>query len=159
MKAVDPTQMDMPQTVWEMLEITAQVLRTLAQIVVIMAGIAVLLAITGVYGVLSFAVNQRKREFGLKMVLGADRKTIFRSIIGRGARQILFGLIAGVALAEPAALVFTRLLKRSPLPMQSFDLAVFSIAALLVTSVSLAAMVMPAVRATQVDPMKALRTE
>lgn len=158
-RAVDPTQMDLPQTVWEMLEITAQALRTLAQIIVIMAAIAVLLAITGVYGVLSFAVNQRTREFGLKMVLGADRKTIFQSIIGRGARQIVVGLIAGLALAEPAALVFTRLLKKSPLPMQSFDLAVFSIAALLVTSVSVAAMVLPALRATQVDPMKALRTE
>ena len=158
-RAVDPTQMGMPQTIWEMLEITAQALRTLAQIVVIMAGIAVMLAITGIYGVLSFAVNQRTREVGLKMVLGADRKTIFRSVIRRGARQIAIGLIGGVILAEPAALAFTRLLKRSPLPMQSFDVTVFSIAALLVTIVSVAAMVLPALRATQVDPMKALRTE
>ena len=124
-----------------------------------MAGIAVMLAITGIYGVLSFAVNQRTREFGLKMVLGADRKTIFRSVIRRGARQIAIGLIGGVILAEPAALAFTRLLKRSPLPMQSFDVTVFSIAALLVTIVSVAAMVLPALRATQVDPMRALRTE
>jgi len=159
MRAIDPTQMDMPQTIWETLEETAQALQTLARIVVVMAGIAVLLAITGVYGVLSFAVNQRTREFGVKMVLGANRKTIFRSVMNRGARQIAIGLAAGVALAEPAALVFSRLLKRSPLPMESFDWKVFAISALLITVISLAAMFLPALRATQVDPMKALRTE
>jgi predicted permease len=159
MRAVDPTQMDMPQTIWETLETTAQALQTLARIILGMAGIAVLLAITGVYGVLSFAVNQRMREFGVKMVLGADRKTIFRSVMGRGARQIAIGLIAGLALAEPAALVFSRLLKKSPLPLQSFDWTVFAVSALLITAISLAAMFLPALRATQVDPMKALRTE
>ncbi|HTM16936.1 MAG TPA: ABC transporter permease [Terracidiphilus sp.] len=158
-RAIDPTQMDMPQTIWETLEETAQALRTLARIIVVMAGIAVLLAITGVYGVLSFAVNQRTREFGVKMVLGANRKTIFKSVMSRGARQIAIGLIAGVALAEPAALAFSRLLKRSPLPMQSFDWMVFGISALLITAISVAAMFMPALRATQVDPIKALRTE
>jgi len=159
LRAIDPTQMDMPQTIWETLEEIAKALSTLAHIIVAMAGIAVLLAISGVYGVLSFAVNQRTREFGVKMVLGADRKTIFQSVMSRGTRQIAIGLIAGIALAEPAALIFSRLLKKSPLPMQSFDWRVFAISALLISGISLAAMFLPALRATQVDPIKALRTD
>jgi ABC-type antimicrobial peptide transport system permease subunit len=159
LKSIDSTQTDMPQTIWESLEANAEAMRSLARIILVMASIAVLLAITGVYGVLSFAVNQRTREFGLKMVLGANRSVIFRSIMLRGVRQIAFGLVFGIALAEPAAWMFARLLKRSPFPMRSFDVAVYGIAALLLVAVSLAAMLLPAVRATQVDPMKALRTE
>jgi len=159
-KAVDPTQMETPQTIWESLEQNARALRSLARIVLVMASIAVMLAVTGVYGVLSFAVNQRTREFGVKMVLGATRRMIFKSIIGRGARQIGIGLLCGVALAEPAAWVFTRVMaKNSPFPIRVFDPVVFGIAAVLLVVVSLAAMFLPAMRATQVDPIEALRTD
>lgn len=159
-RAVDPTQMNTPQTIWESLEENARALRSLAQIVLVMASIAVVLAVTGVYGVLSFAVNQRTREFGVKMVLGANRSTIFRSIMVRGARQIGIGLLCGMALAEPAAIAFTRvMLKNSPFPIHSFDPLVFGIAALLLVVVSLGAMFLPALRATQVDPIEALRTD
>jgi predicted permease len=159
LKSIDPTQTDTPQTIWESLEANAEAMRSLARIILVMASIAVLLAITGVYGVLSFAVNQRTREFGVKMVLGANRAEIFRSIMLRGVRQIAIGLVLGIALAEPAAWMFARLLKKSPFPMRSFDVAVYGISAMLLVAVSLAAMLLPAVRATQVDPMKALRTE
>lgn len=159
-RALDPTQVNMPQTIWESLERNAEALRSLARIVLVMAAIAVLLAITGVYGVLSFAVNQRTREFGVRMVLGANRKTIFRSIMLRGARQISIGLLFGVALAEPAEWVFTQnMLKRSPFPIRSFDTTVFGTAAVLLVVVSLLAMFLPALRATRVDPIEALRTE
>lgn len=159
-RGLDPTQMNMPETIWEGLEHNAEALRSLARIVLVMASIAVLLAITGVYGVLSFAVNQRTREFGVRMVLGANRKTIFRSIMVRGARQIAIGLVCGVVLAEPASWVFTQhMLKRSPFPIRSFDPAVFGTAAVLLVVVSLLAMFLPALRATKVDPIEALRTE
>jgi ABC-type antimicrobial peptide transport system permease subunit len=119
----------------------------------------VLLAVTGVYGVLSFAIGQRTREFGVRMVLGANRVAIFRSILLRGGRQIAIGLAAGVALGEPALWTFVHLIKNSPFPFRSFDVPAFGIAAALLVAVSLAAMYLPALRATQVDPMKALRTE
>jgi len=134
-------------------------LRSLARIILGMASIAVLLAITGVYGVLSFAVNQRTREFGIRMVLGANRVEIFRSIILRGIQQIAIGVLCGFALAEPAAFLFTRLLKRSPVQVQTFEPSVYLLSAILLLAVSLAAMYLPAMRATQADPMKALRTE
>lgn len=158
-RALDPAQTDTPRTIWEGLEENAEGIRTLARIILVMAAIAVLLAITGVYGILSFAVNQRTREFGIRMVLGANRGAIFRSIMLRGARQIAIGLLCGIALAEPAAILFKNLLKRSPLSVQVFDLSLYGITSVLLLVVSLAAMYLPAIRATQVDPMKALRTE
>ena len=158
-RSLDPTQIEAPQTIWQSLEAEAEQMRSLALIVVVMASIAVLLALTGVYGVLSFVINQRRREFGIRMALGANRLSIFCSILLRGCRQIAVGLVCGIALAEPAAWTFTRLLKNSPLPLRDFDVLVYSIAAGLLVAVSLAAMYLPAIRATQVDPMKALRTD
>jgi predicted permease len=158
-KSLDRTQVMTPQTIWEQLESDAESMRSLARIVVVMASIAVLLAITGVYGVLSFAISQRTREFGIRMVLGANRVAIFRSILLRGSQQIAIGLVCGVALSEPAAWAFAHLIKNSPFPLHSFDMPVYGIAAALLVLVSLAAMYLPALRATRVDPIDALRTE
>lgn len=158
-KDLDRTQVTTPQTVWESLEADADQLRSLAQIILVMASIAVLLAITGVYGVLSFAVNLRKREFGIRMVLGANRPVIFRSILLRACRQIAIGLACGIALAVPIAWAFARLVRNSPFPFRSFDASAYGIATVLLVVVSLAAMYLPALRATQVDPIDALRTE
>ena len=108
---------------------------------------------------MSFTVNQRTREFGIRMVLGANRAAIFRSILLRGGRQISVGLACGVSLAEPAVWALAHLIKNSPFPFRGFDAPVFSIAAALLVAVSLAGMYLPVLRATQVDPMKALRTE
>jgi len=124
-----------------------------------MASIAVLLALAGVYGVLSFLINQRTREFGICMVLGANRVTIFRSILVRGGRQIALGLVCGLALAEPVVWAFAHLIKNSPFPFRSFDGSAFGIAATLLAVISLAGMYLPALHATHVDPLKALRTE
>ena len=148
-----------PQTIWERLESQAENVRSLARIIVVMASIAVLLAVTGVYGVLSFTVSQRTREFGIRMVLGANRVTLFRSILLRGFRQIAIGLIFGIALAEPAVWAFAHLIKNSPFPFRSFDASVFTIAAALLVVISLAGMYFPALRATQVDPINSLRAE
>lgn len=158
-KSLDRTQVMIPRTIWEEVESDAQDMRSFAHIIVVMASIAVLLAVTGVYAVLSFAVSQRTREFGIRMMLGANRVTVFRSILLRGGQQISIGLACGVALAEPIAWAFGRLIKNSPFPFRSFDAMVFGIAAALLVAISIAGMYLPALRATQVDPMKTLRTE
>ena len=93
------------------------------------------LAITGVYGVLTFAINERTREFGIQMVLGATRQSIFRSVMVRGLRQIAIGLLCGLALAEPAAWALTRFSKNSPMPIKTFDISVYGIAALVLRAV------------------------
>jgi predicted permease len=158
-KSLDRMQVMTPQTIWERMESDAESVRSLAHMIVIMASIAVLLAVTGVYAVLSFAVSQRTREFGIRMALGANRIRVFRFILVRGLRQIAVGLGCGIALAEPAMWAFARLTKHSPYPTRVFDATVFGVAAVLLIAVSLAGMYLPAFRATQVDPMKTLRTE
>jgi len=158
-RVLDATQVVAPETIWEALEDNAEQAMSLARIVLVMASIALLMAVIGVYGVLSFTVNQRTREFGIKMVLGADRGTIFRSVILPSAKSIAMGLFLGVALAEPAMLLFSHLLARSPLPLHRVDLTVFGVSAVLLATVSLSAMYLPAARAMRTDPMRALRTE
>jgi ABC-type antimicrobial peptide transport system permease subunit len=158
-KGLDPTLTITPQTIWESLEATAEVMASLGQIILFMASIALLMAVTGVYSVLSFAVNQRKREFGIKMVLGATRAAVFRSVLLRAIKNIAIGLTCGVALAEPAMLLVNRLLATSPLPLHKFDLTVFGISAVLLAAVSLIALYLPAFRAMRTDPIRALRTE
>jgi predicted permease len=158
-KSLDPVQTIAPQTISESLEDQAEGITAMAQIILVVASIALLMAVTGVYCVLSFAVNQRRREFGIKMVLGASRAQIFRLVLWRAVRNIAIGLISGVALAEPAMLLLNRFLARSPLPLHRFDSAVFGISAVLLAGVSLIAMYIPASRAMRTDPMRTLRTE
>ncbi|MGC2298217.1 MAG: ABC transporter permease [Acidobacteriaceae bacterium] len=158
-RSLDPSQDGTPSTVWDFLETAATELMSLARIIIFMAGIAVLLAVTGVHGVLTFAIRRRTREFGIQMMLGATRERIFRSVLMRGLRQIALGLVCGAVLCIPAAWAFMRITQRSWLRVDTFDVSIYCIAAVILLLVSLSAMFLPAVRATQVDPMQALRSE
>ncbi len=158
-KGLDATQQGTPSTIWEFLESNASDTRSLAKIILFMASVAVLLAITGVYSVLTFAISQRTREFGIQMMLGATRQSIFRSVMNRGVRQIALGCLLGLAMAMPAAWAWMRLTKDSWLNIDTFDPSAYSISALILLVVSLSAMCLPALRATQVDPIEALRNE
>jgi len=158
-KRLDQVQAIVPQTIWEAVEDHAEGITVMAQIILLVASIALLMAVTGVYCVLSLAVSQRTREFGIKMVLGASRAEIFRLVLLRAVKNIAIGLISGLALAEPALLLLNRLLASSPLPLHRFDSAVFAISAVLLAAVSLIAMYIPASRAMRTDPMRTLRTE
>ena len=158
-KRLDPLQTTVPQTIWEAVEEHAEFITVMAQIILLVAAVALLMAVTGVYCVLSLAVSQRTREFGIKMVLGATRADVFRSVLLRAIKNVAIGLTCGVALAEPAMLLVNRLLATSPLPLHKFDLTVFGISAVLLAAVSLIALYLPAFRAMRTDPIRALRTE
>jgi putative ABC transport system permease protein len=158
-KSMDETQEGIPSTIWNFLESNASDMRSLAKIILFMAGIAVLLAITGVYAVLTFAVSQRTREFGIQMTLGATRQSIFRLVMKRGLRQIALGVLLGLAMAMPAAWAWMRITRDAWMHVDSFDPSLYSISTLILIVVSLFAMCLPALRATQVDPIQALRNE
>ncbi|MGH9590630.1 MAG: ABC transporter permease [Terracidiphilus sp.] len=158
-RGLDHTQIVAPETLWEALEDDAALMRSLAGIILVLASIGLLMAISGVYGVLSFAVNQRAREFGIRMVLGADRGAIFRAITLQAIRNTVFGLICGALLAEPAVWGLKHMLSGSPLPLRGLDTFVFGVSALLLAVVALAATWLPTLRATRVDPIEALRAE
>jgi predicted permease len=158
-RTLDPTQAEDPSTIWDYLATASTEIMSLARIIIFMAGIAVLLAVTGVHGVLTFAIRRRTREFGIQMMLGASRPRIFRAVLSRGLRQIAFGLVCGAALSIPAAWSFMRITEHSWLRIDTFDPSLYSIAGIILLLVSLAAMFLPAFRATRVDPMQALRSE
>ena len=119
------------------------------------AGLALLLAAIGTYGVLSYLVTQRRREIGIRMALGAGRETILRSVMAHGLTLALIGLAAGVT----AALLLTRLMETLLFEVRPNDPATLASVAALITAVAAAASLVPAFRATRVDPIVALREE
>jgi putative ABC transport system permease protein len=117
--------------------------------------IAVALAAVGIYGVMAYTVAQRTREFGIRMAIGAGSSDVLWLVLSQGMK---IGLI-GIALGAAGALVLTRLLRQLLFGVDSFDPATFTVTALLLTIVIMAASYIPARRATRVDPMVALRYE
>jgi ABC-type antimicrobial peptide transport system permease subunit len=119
------------------------------------AGLALLLAATGTYGVLSYMVAQQQREIGIRMALGADRAAVLRGVMGHGLTLAFLGLVAGLA----AALVLTRLMGTLLFAVRPNDPATLAGVAALIAAVAAAASLIPAFRATRVDPLVALKDE
>ena len=117
--------------------------------------VALLLASAGIYGVMTYTVNQRRRETGVRLALGAPRGDIVRMMIGHGMRLAA----AGVALGVGLALLLTRLITGVLFEVSPVDPATFALAALFLVSVGRVACALPAHRASRTDPMVALRGE
>jgi ABC-type antimicrobial peptide transport system permease subunit len=116
---------------------------------------AVILATIGLFGVMSYLVEQREREFGLRMALGADRKRILVLITRKGLLLGTVGCFAGLVLSA----LSTSLLRTHLYHVSRFDPATFSSVPCLLLGVALLAVFFPARRAASVDPMRALRSE
>jgi predicted permease len=121
----------------------------------IFAGLALLLASVGIYGVTSYVVTQRQQEIGLRMALGAGRGNVLRLMIGQGMGTILAGLGIGLLLA----LLLTRLIGGMLFAVRPADPLALGGAALLLMAVAFFAVIIPARRASLMNPMEALRYE
>ena len=119
------------------------------------AGLALLLAAIGIYGVMAYSVAQRTHEIGVRMALGAERNQVMRMVVRQALALALIGAAAGLA----GALVLTRFLKTLLFDVSTTDLATFAVVPFVLCIVAMAASWIPALRATRVDPMIALRYE
>jgi putative ABC transport system permease protein len=129
--------------------------RLQAQLTGAFAAFALLLASVGVYGVLSYAVAQRRHEMGLRLALGAEPGQLMRWVVARGLRPVLGGVVVGLAVAFGLAHLVASLLY----DVRPRDPLTFAVAAATLLAVAAFACWLPARRASRVDPLSALRTE
>jgi predicted permease len=119
------------------------------------AAIALLLAVTGIYGVISFLVAQRTKEFGVRTALGARPGDVLRDVLSKGMLLVCMGLALGVA----GALAVTRILSGMLFSVTPTDVPTYIAVSVILAAVALAACAVPARRAMQVDPIETLRYE
>jgi predicted lysophospholipase L1 biosynthesis ABC-type transport system permease subunit len=129
--------------------------RSPAMLAGIVAGVALLLAALGTYGVLSYTIAQRRREIGLRMALGAQTRQIRTQFLSLGLRLLAAGILLGVGGVWVAGKAMQSVLFGVP----TLHVATLVATALVMAAVSLVACLVPAHRASRVDPMSALRAE
>jgi predicted permease len=126
-----------------------------ASLVLTFAVLSLLLASVGLYGVLSYLMTQRTVEIGVRMALGAQREQVVRLMLGDGLRPALYGLVLGLAASTGAV----RLIQSMLYGTQPLDPAIFAAVAATMLVVAALACLVPAWRASRIDPMQALRAE
>jgi len=126
-----------------------------ANLVLAFAGLSLLLAGVGLYGVLAYLVTQRTNELGVRIALGAPRQQVLRLVLLDGLRPALLGLLVGLAGSAGVA----QLIRSMLYGMEPFDPMIFAVVSGLLLAVAAFACLMPAWRASRLDPMQALRVE
>ncbi len=133
--------------------------RIIASMFTLFGAVAVVLAAVGIYGVMSFAVTQRRQEFGVRMALGADTRRIMGMVLRQGGRQLALGLLLGLPLSLALGIVGRDAIGTILFGVSATDPLTYAIVITVVVAVSAVATLLPAQRATRVDPIVTLRAE
>jgi predicted permease len=158
-RELDAVQRDLPlfgfTTLRSVLEKSMAQERLFAVLSSLFGVVALALAAIGLYGVMAYSVNQRTREIGLRIALGAQTRTVLGLMLGQGLKVIFVGLVAGLI----AAVALTRLIASRLYGITATDPVVLAVVPGLLVAVAVFACWLPARRAARVDPMEALRCE
>ena len=155
-RSVDPDQpIARVRTMQEMMDDALGQRRFSMLLLGLFAGLALLLASIGIYGVMSFDVARRSQEMGVRMALGAKPGNVLSLVVRRGMTLAVVGVVVGLA----GAYALSRLIASQLYGVGATDPVTFAIVALLLTGVALAATLVPAIRATRVDPVVAMRAD
>ena len=122
---------------------------------ILFSALALILALVGLFGVVAYSVNQRTREFGVRMALGAQPRDVLQLVLKEGMLLATGGIVFGLLLSAAAARITQRLL----FEVQATDLQTYVLLGLTLTIAAMLAAYFPARRATKVDPVNALRYE
>jgi predicted permease len=133
--------------------------RIIATMFTLFGLVAVVLSSVGLYGVMSFSVNQRTQEFGIRMALGAGYGRIMKMVLGQGAVQLAIGLAIGLGCTAAIGLMARDGIANQLFDISPLDPVTYVSVALLLSVVAFVATFMPALRATRVDPIVALRAD
>src|SRR5918994_6828032 len=129
--------------------------RLVATLSMLFGGLATVLAAVGLYGVMSYTVSRRTREIGIRMALGAARRSVLWMVL----REVAVMLVAGIVIGLPVAIALSRFVQSQLYGLSPTDPATLVVASTLLSAVAMLAGYVPARRATRVDPMLALRYE
>jgi ABC-type antimicrobial peptide transport system permease subunit len=127
--------------------------RLLAALLVLFGVMGLTLGALGIYGVLAYAVSQRRQEIGVRVALGASPRSVLRLVVGQGMALAIGGVIAGVL----GALVLTRVMAAVLYEVRTTDPATFATVVVVLLGAAFVASVLPALRALRIDPVQALR--
>jgi predicted permease len=129
--------------------------RMAASLLAVFAGLSLVLSVIGIYGVMAYAVSQRTRELGIRMALGASRQDVLRLVVMQGLRLTVMGVAFGLI----ASFAVTRLVVSLLYDVSPTDVVTFTAVPVLLAAAAMVASYVPALRATRIDPMVALRYE
>ena len=155
----EPDLLVFPMPLQDWIDRVTQNLWNVASLIVVLGIVATVLASTGIYGAVSFAVNQRTRDLAIRVALGATRGHIIREVLISCGKPVVYGLIAGMWLAVPTAAGLRESVRGSPIRIDNSEPLLYCAAALLLVGAAMLAMLGPARRGASADPLDALRSE
>jgi putative ABC transport system permease protein len=144
-----------PTTMTEVMDASLGQQRLTTTLLAVFAGVALLLAMIGIYGAVAYTVSQRTGEIGVRMALGAQASDVLRLVVRQGMSPVFVGLIVGLA----AALMLGRLLTAQLYEVSAHNPALLGATTVLLAIVALLACIIPARRASHVNPIEALRIQ
>ena len=158
-RQVEPNLVVVSRNLQKWIDLVTEQLWNMLTLIVILGLVATVLAASGIYGAVSFAVNQRMRDLGIRMALGASRTAIVREVFSMGGKPVLRGLAMGAWISAAMAASLRENLKGSILRIDSSDPLIYGSAMALLAVAALFAMLGPARRGSHSDPLDALRCE